>query len=293
MLKNIKDYQEYKYILHRGDQQGVILIAFKGVNHDPSHLIKIYDISQKPHLDLMRGVMDKISAHSSPILNKSIPRWLECRAACSHYIIYEEYAKGMPMSVNARAKDIFWMKNFNEDLSLVVEWISRLHKDFRGGVIRISADAIAAVTKKVKELADVSFLRIPSGDIAVEAVVFHGDFRPKNIVKEIGRISVIDWDRMRPAGVPLFDLLQFIFHYVHSHYRLQKEKVDLTPEVFLKYLNLFYFEKKPLSDIIKNSIESYSETIGLDVGRRDLLLLLWIYLMFYPPGRKDSILLNI
>jgi hypothetical protein len=282
--------QDYKYILLNNTDR-ITVFAFRGNKFLPCHLIKIYEHSGKSHLERMYAVLKKINLSNSEVLRDSTPRLLHREQTNKYYLIYEEYIEGMNMEKYAQSKSPFWKRNFYINLALITRWLSQLHKNFAGGGTKLDADRISFLLKETKEFLDISFLSIALKNIEIPTVLSHTDLRPRNIIRRRQKIVVADWDKFKPEGLPLFDLLNFILRYLHAHYKFQKEKIYLEPKVFLKYFNLFYLQKDSISRVVKEKINFYSQSIGLSLEQTDALLLLWLYSMLYIEDKQKFSLL--
>ncbi|NOZ70095.1 MAG: phosphotransferase [Deferribacteres bacterium] len=263
-------------ILHSSDCRNTLFV-FQDGDAVPSYLIKIYDKSRQSHLGHLRELTERINLHGSDVLGGSVPRILRCGETNGFYFVHEEYIDAVPMEMDAGRKRLSWEKAFLQNLKLAATWIGHFHKNFRGERrFLFKRQDIMSLLDKAGAFLETSFLEISDGDVEVASVVSHGDFRPANILKRGQGISVIDWDDFRPEGLPLFDLMEFILRYIHSHYKFEKERVILDQEVFLKYFNLFYVKRSRLSESVRKYIGIYSGHAGLNEKERDTLLLLWL-----------------
>ncbi len=268
--------------MFHGSNSRNTLFVFQDGDAVPSYLIKIYDRSRESHLRHLRELTERINLHGSDLLRGSVPRVLRCEEADGFYFVHEEYIDATPMEMDARRWGLSWKRNFLDNLNLAAAWIGHFHKNFRGGKrFLFTGEYIRSLVEKTAVFTEPLFTEIPDGDVEVGSVVSHGDFRPANILKGRKGISVIDWDDFRLEGLPLFDLMEFVLRYVHSHYRLEKEKVVLDREVFLKYFNMFYVKKNRLSESVRKYIRSYAGCAGLNEKERDTLLLLWLCNMLH------------
>ncbi|MCX5700375.1 MAG: hypothetical protein NTZ63_02385 [Candidatus Omnitrophica bacterium] len=288
MLKYlIEDYNNYDYILHNG-QYRVTLFVFEKNNYYPQYLLKIYSQENAGNLKQLQGLLQKINLYSLAILKDSVPKLLNLQEFGKSCVIKEEYVQGILLARYAEGRGLVWEKDFFLNLSLIAEWLVALHKNFTVGEISFSKDKVALLLKDTQQFLDTGFLNLKDGLITIPTVISHGDLMPMNVIRVKNKISVLDWDKMKTEGLPLWDLLTFILHYLHSRYRFQIEGVYLKPEVFLKYFSLIYQKDNAISRFVKERVGYYCSSLKLNDSQRDLLILLWIYDMLYLCGGKTN-----
>ena len=107
-------------------------------------------------------------------------------------------------------------------------------------------------------------------DTKQQTVVEHGDFEPSNLLLSRTGIKILDWEYSTLQGSPFKDLLDFSLRYVHLARYLMNE-VSREQPVLSDFEDTF-FSTRPYARIIWESLNRYSDRIGLDKSSmRDIL----------------------
>ena len=156
------------------------------------------------------------------------------------------------------------LESFTKDVSLTQEEYQRL------------SEYIEAATSSVKRV------RLPY-------VVQHKDLQPENILyRDDHKFTIIDWEYGLKEGLPLIDLLNFLFTSIvyMSHHKERKKQRSFRPffsvssftemagrEIF----ETCFYQKNAHSDLIRKHVDLYCRALDIDQELRRILFLIFIF----------------
>jgi hypothetical protein len=122
----------------------------------------------------------------------------------------------------------------------------------------------------------------------IPAVVSHGDPGTWNLlVRPSGGVCFLDWENAESAGMPGWDLLQFLktFANFSSGVKGVRRSTENTLELLCR--------AGPINDLVKASLRAYGDRLGIDRELlTPLLLMCWVHQSLkeatrLPPGSQD------
>ncbi len=126
-------------------------------------------------------------------------------------------------------------------------------------------------------------------NLAVPQVIQHGDFHPNNIIfRQNYKFTVIDWEYSLEEGLPLVDLLNFLFlsaAYVKRYKSKNKQKIAFPLFSFMlsediidgEIFSYCFYEKNSISDLIGKHLQAYCGALRINYELRQLLFLVFIF----------------
>jgi len=270
----------------RNGEKDVKIIKFSKSFY-PDKIIKVYFSGRE--IEKKIELLEEINNKDYP-LRSSIPENRILKREGDRIYIEEEFIKGIPMELDA--KRVFkWKRYFVKNLELARVWITKLHKEFVFEDRIVKKSSIEKYIEEVNKCMNLDFFEnIEIRDYHFPYILLHGDYRPSNIIKKNNKIFIIDWEKWNKRGIYLFDLMEFILRYIHSHHMWQRKGIYLEETVFLEYWKIIYLNKNFLTQNIKKNIDFYCNEIGIGDNEKKILLVLWLHKNLYPYQKKEYLL---
>jgi hypothetical protein len=279
----IKPAEDTSFMLHN-NRFRTTLFAFRKDSYLPEKVIKVYDISRKAEIDAMCALFQDIICSKDKLVRQSVPR-LEFRQEIDgYYVVQEEYVDGRLMEKDAQSWSPSWGKRFRLNCLLVREWLECFNRHFPRKPVYVTPETAAFAREGVEKFLEPArrkFLRLSDEPMQLPGVISHLDLRPSNVVRKESWAVILDWDCVKAGGLPLFDLFEFLFRYLHAHYKYQKTGIVLAPKTFLRYAELMFTRRSGVSRVVRENINVYCKSLGIGDPERDRLILLWLYSMLY------------
>jgi hypothetical protein len=113
------------------------------------------------------------------------------------------------------------------------------------------------------------------GSSTMPLYLYHGDFRPGNILVADGdRIAVLDWQFSRPFAPPLLDWFSFVFRLYSRAVNLPD--IDGNLEAYREAFQHVFFRPNEFSALVVNYTRAYGQALGVDEGHLPLLFGLFV-----------------
>ena len=279
----IKPSAGASFMLHK-NRSRTTLFTFRKGSVLPEKVVKIYDISRRAEIDRMCDLFRDITCSKDSLVRQSVPRLDFRQVVDGYYVVQEEFVDGRLMEKDAQSCSPAWGRRFGLNCGLVRLWLECFNRHFSYKPIFVTPETAAFAREGVERFIEPArrlYLDSPDEPIQLPGVISHLDLRPSNVVRKKGWAVILDWDYVKAGGLPLFDLLEFIFRYLHAHYKFQKTGIHLAPKTFLRYADLMFGKRSGVSRVVDENIGRYCESMELGEKERRRLLMMWKYSMLY------------
>jgi aminoglycoside phosphotransferase (APT) family kinase protein len=202
-------YPFLKMPTRHGSRGRWVFLVFRPGEREPSWVVKG---SRDPRgVPALRGERNALARLHEAIgrcpLAARVPRLLGYEESDSETILVETFVAGMPLSARLAKPD---------GAADALEWLVRFHEVSRSRPQRIEASDLAAAARAAaphlgdptlepvlaERIAPLEGLLLPHG-------LVHGDFEPRNILRDSPGLGVIDWEESQDGALVSDDVLRY------------------------------------------------------------------------------------
>lgn len=241
--------------------------------------------------ELMREIaaIENLRSIVTDELKSTIPGPMHVVRLCGHNVIIEPVLRGQPMDALTTADGRLNVSSTTRHVALAHRWLIEIQQRAPHRCERLDAAAVwdhyveplqvmmknndltASEERHAKELC--CELRGLEGR-ELPLYLYHGDFRPGNILVDGDRIAVLDWQFTRPFAPPLLDWFSFIFRLYSGSMRLPD--IDGSLDAYRIAFNEVFVARNWFSELASHYTYEYCKTLGVDEAYLSLLFRLFI-----------------
>jgi aminoglycoside phosphotransferase (APT) family kinase protein len=260
--------EKLSFLLKSGHNK-VSLLVFKDGESVPVCLVKRARSGAasriKEEYDILKFLV------SFPDIGNDVPRPFFFGMISGEYVMIETILKGCLMFNLVRKKGcIFWFRKFKENTQKTASWLAKFHRIVRSDFEVLTSEKIMEKLPKIKKLEnqkgcfkEIRRLMKEADGLKLPLVVQHQDINPGNILVGKKGISVFDWEYAKRKGLPLFDLLYFIFNHWYIAVRARKFRHIISTEARKEYLKELFLNEGGISKFVYRVIDFYCREVGI------------------------------
>ena len=282
-----------KYVSFLGQATGVskaCFFVFADDERSPRYIAKL-PRSPVYNEELLREIVtiERLRATVPSKLQSTIPGPMHTVQLSGHWVVIEPVLPGRPMDSLLLSDGSLDPAATATQIALAHQWLIEMQREVphRNGrmdattiqqhfirpvtTMQVNNDLTANEALYVERL--VRDLRALEGHV-LPLYLYHGDFRPGNILVERDRIAVLDWQFSRPLAPPLLDWFSFVFRLYSGSVRLPDMNGSL--QEYRAVLHQVFFARNWFSELIAEYTKKYCEALRIDQGCLSILFGLFV-----------------
>jgi len=209
----------------KGAERKVNFLVFNGTKDHPLVILKVgrsADYKEK----LIREFESLKDISSVRALQNSVPSALGLFRFGENFVLAESFLPGVSLSVFLRRHQRIKEEQVNQDLINVLNWLTFMQQNTTSGkTVRLNERLVATLKRARKNSMElpssfVGFLESTAEtfrQLEIPLTGRHGDFWPGNLLIDVDRIHVIDWEIFRRDKLPFDDLFHFVITYAQTY----------------------------------------------------------------------------
>lgn len=240
--------------------------------------------------ELMQEVstIQHLRATVSEKLRATIPGPMHIVQLCGHCVVIEPVLPGRPMDAITLAGGALDPATTASQIALAHQWLIKIQQEtpHRNGkldattirqffveplkIMQMNNDLTASEAKYTEKLSHDA--RALEGH-QLPLYLYHGDFRPGNILIDRDRIAVLDWQFSRPSAPPLLDWFSFVFRLYSGSMRLPD--IDGSLQAYRAVLHEVFFARNWFSELVREYTKTYCKALSVDEAYLSMLFSLF------------------
>ena len=222
-------------------------------------------------------------------LKATLPGPMHVVSLSGHYVIIEPVLPGQPMDALTMVNGRLDPSSTARQVALAHHWLIEIQQNAPHRRQTIDAatlwDQFVEPLERMKTNSELtqseekhaeevcSELRALEGrDLPL--YLYHGDFRPGNILVDGDRIAVLDWQFSRPLAPPLLDWFSFVFRLYSGS--VQLPDIDGSLEKYRAAFHEVFFARNWFSELVADYTRAYCKALHVEEAYVPLLFSLFV-----------------
>ena len=259
--------------------------AFADDDPLPRYIVKMpRSLFHNERLKQELSIIEELRTTLSQDLRRTLPGPMHVVRLSGNWVIVEPVLPGQPMDSLIRPGEPSDPARTTALMGLAHDWLIRIQRGarFREGVLDTGLiythflepleAALAHSNLTIAEARYIDDLMRAALELEGQEMplyLYHGDFRPGNVLIDTDQVAVLDWQFSRPLAPPLQDWFSFVFRF-HSR-TLDLPDIDGALEAYRSAFRQLFFVRNWLSELVKDYTWAYCHSLGVDMAFLPLL----------------------